>query len=228
MRSHRARRPTQQVSEARIRGARLQRERVHAVRVAWAPSPLRRALRHPLVRAGALVALGILASLTWSAKVTALDEQRARWGELAEVMVVVGHVDIGAPLAGAVETRELPLAVVPANAISDVGSGAVAKTPLYEGEILLADRITDTDPFGPPPGTVAVTLSTVATTPLVDRGDLIDVWLVDSANLSSRRIARNVLVLSLDSDEITIAVPEPHVAETTAAALRPVVITLVG
>lgn len=213
---------------ARIHSIRLQRARIHSVRTAWAPSPIRRVLRHRLVRVGLLLAVGIAASNTWSERVANLDEERAKWGEFTEVVVVVGHVDIGAPLAGSVETRQVPQASVPANAISAVARDSLAKTALYEGEILVSDRVTHADPLGPPSGTVAVTLSTVATAPLIDRGDLIDVWEVDSANHSSRRIARNVVVLSLASDEITIAVSESQVAHTTAAALRPVVITLVG
>lgn len=201
---------------------------LHRARLAWAPSPLRRMLHHRFVRAAAILACGIAVSLTWSARVAALDVERERWGELIPVLVVVEPVEVGAPVAPSVETRQLPRAMSPTNSVAEVAPEALAKTPLYPDEVLLADRITHAGSLGPPPGTVALTLSTVATAPLIDHGDLIDVWAVDSANLSSRRIAQGVAVLAVDSDEVTIAVPETQVGDTTAAALRPVVITLVG
>lgn len=202
--------------------------RRHQARLAWAPSPLRQLLRHRLVQAVAIVAFGVAASLTWSARVGALDDARARLGERATVLVVTHRVEAGEPLAASVEVREIPLAFVPSDSLQEVGPEARATTALYPDEVLLAGRVTDDDAPGRPAGTVALTLSTVATAPLIGPGDLIDVWAVDAANISSRRITRRVLVLVVDSDEITIAVPADQVADTTAAALRPVVITLVG
>lgn len=204
------------------------RPRTHRARVAWAPSPLRLAARHRYVRAAAIVGLGLAVTLTWSARVAALEDQRARWGELAAVLVVIEPVDVGDLVASSVEVRRVPLAMVPDNTLEAVEPEALAKTRLYPGEILVAERITRSDSLGPQPGTVALTLSTVATRPVLSQGDLIDVWAVDSANFSSLRIAQRVAVLSVSSGEITVAVPESQVADTTAAALRPVVITLVG
>lgn len=204
------------------------RPRIHQARVAWAPSPLRLAARHRYVRAAAIVGFGLAVALTWSARVAALDQERALWGELTAVLVVVEPVDVGALVTSSVEVRDIPLAMAPDNSLATLEPEALAKSRLYPGEVLLADRVTLSDALGPPAGTVALTLSTVATAPLVRQGDLIDVWAVDSANFSSRRITQGVAVLSVASDEITIAVPESQIADTTAAALRPVVITLVG
>lgn len=200
----------------------------HTARLAWAPSPLRRVLRHRFVRAGAFVAVGLAASATWTGRMAALDQAQAQWGALTPVLVVVEPIEIGEPIAGSVEVRHVPQTMVPRNALAEAADGSLAKAALYPDEVLLVDRVAGSDSLGPASGTVALTLSTVASTPLIDEGDLIDVWAVDSANVSSRRIAKGVVVLFVASDEITIAVPESQVAETTAAALRPVVITLVG
>lgn len=172
--------------------------------------------------------MGAMAWLVWNGELSSLAAEQARWGDTAAVFAVVDTVEAGAPVGESVELRDLPVAMIPANAVERLGPGSVAKTRLFRDEILIAERITHADGLGPDPGSVALTLSTVATAPPIKPGDLIDIWAVDSANLSSHRIAERVTVLALVSDEVTIAVPERHVAATTAAALRPVVITLVG
>jgi hypothetical protein len=163
-----------------------------------------------------------------SAKVAALDQARLAWGNTSTVAVVTTPVDIGQSVSGAVELRDLPVAMIPRSAVSAVEPGSLAKVPLHVGEVVLAPRLTNSDARGPSAGTVAITLAVVTQVPLLDVGDLVDLWIIDSANFSSRRVAEHVVVLAFSDDDVTVAVPDAQVADATAASLRPVTMTLVG
>ena len=64
--------------------------------------------------------------------------------------------------------------------------------------------------------------------PLVELGDLVDLYMIDSANLSSHRVAERVVVLAIGDSDITVAVEATDVAAATVASLRPVSVVLVG
>lgn len=206
------------------------RQRTHALRVIWAPSMARRLLRHRIVRTTAVVAIGISVALSLAAKSEALDHQRSEWGDVATVLIVNEQVEPGELVAGSVELRELPRAVVPAGSVDVTVSGSRAKVALYPGEVVLRQRVTSApgEPHALPIGTVALTVPIVRLVPFLADGDLVDLWTVDSANFSSRRVAANVVVLAFTEDEITVAVREERVGTVTASSLRPVTITLIG
>lgn len=144
------------------------------------------------------------------------------------VAVVTKPVEIGQPVSDAVELRELPVAMVPVNAASEVEPGSLAKVPLHVGEVVLTQRLTNSETNSLGALTVALTLPVATQVPFLEAGDLVDLWVVDSANFSSRRVAEHVVVLAFSDHDVTVAVPDAQVAETTAASLRPVTLTLVG
>ncbi len=209
------------------------RQRAHSLRVLWAPSLVRRVVRHRVVRVVGVVALGLMAATMLSSKSAALDEQQAEWGEQSAVVVVQRPVTAGDVVAESVQVEFWPMAMVPPDALAEVVPGSLAKVDLYPGEIVLRERVTGSLPgsdgaAGASDGAVALTVPIARMMPLLAVGDLVDLWAVDSANFSSRRVASNVIVLAMSPDDLTIAVRADSVSEVAAASLRPLTVTLVG
>lgn len=204
------------------------RHRARSVRAVWAPSLLRRVVRHRVTQVVVIVLLGVAAAIAYSSRVAALEAERRQWADTITVLVVTEHVEVGDPVASALTARELPAVAVPPNAAVTVSAGAVARARLYPGEIAVVDRITTTAGSTRDDGSAALTLPVARQVPLIEIGALVDLWTVDGANLSSRRIAHGVAVLAFSDDDITVAVPIAQVADATAASLRPVTVTLVG
>jgi hypothetical protein len=161
-------------------------------------------------------------------RVTGLERQRSSWGETAAVVVVVDPVAPGQPIGRSVVIRRLPVAMVPNGALRAFSPDDLARVDLYVGEIVLSGRVSGGGGHVLPRGTVAITMAIASRAPLVGEGDLVDLWMIDAANLSSHRVAQRVVVLARSDDDVTVAVPEAQVAQTTAAALRPVTVVLVG
>ena len=208
------------------------RPRVHAARVIWAPSRARRLLRHRATRVGVVVALGLLTGIRLVSTLEELDQQRADWGSSEVVLVVTERIEPGELVADSVETQELPVALMASGSVDHVGSDSRAKVTMFPGEIVIGERVTAADDEAGsvelPGGTVALTVPIVRLVPLLAEGDLVDLWTVDSANFSSRRVATNVLVLALSDDDITVAIPQDDVGAVALASLRPVTVALVG
>lgn len=209
------------------------RQRTHALRVVWAPSLARRLIRHRSLQAllAGVVVVAVAASL--SAQSQALQQQRLDWGVVESALVVIERIEPGELVSGSVERRDMPRAAVPVAAASGDAAGPSirAKVTLFPGEIVMSERITGVSGdvgSSLPAGTVALTVPVVRLVPLLSEGDLIDLWSIDTANLSSRRVAANVAVLAIAADQITIAVPDPMVGDLAAASLRPLTITLLG
>ena len=212
------------------------RPAAHTARAMWAPSRTRYLLRSRLVRASLILLTGFGLSLWLAAQAAQVEAAKAGWGQTRSVMVVTEPIAVGDPIAGAVAPQDVPEVVAPATAIDAVdGIGAVdgidatstARVAMYPGEIVLKDRITTSDTLVPP-GHAAVTLSVHSNLALVEVGTLVDVWTIDSANQSSRRVIANVAVLDITNRDITVAVTHDMVAAVTAVSLRPVTVTLIG
>lgn len=218
------------------------RPAAHTARAMWAPSRTRYLLRSRLVRASLILLAGFGLSLWLAAQAAQVEAAKAGWGQTRSVMVVTEPIAVGDPIAGAVAPQDVPEVVAPATAIDAVdgigaveGIGAVdgidatstARVAMYPGEIVLKDRITSSDSLVPP-GHAAVTLSVQSNLALVEVGTLVDVWTIDSANQSSRRVIANVAVLDITDRDITVAVTHDMVAAVTAVSLRPVTVTLIS
>jgi|GEM_PF-842174 len=202
--------------------------RTRSLRVLWAPSLMRRLLRRREVWLVGLVVVAVSGSLWLHAQTVALDDARASWGESARFVVVSEAVERGDTIEGALELRELPVAMAPPDAMRTLPPTGLATAALHVGEVVVKDRITTTGSFDQPDGTVVMTMAVALQVPLISEGDLIDLWAVDSVNLSSRRVAKQVTVLAFTNGAVTVAVPRSQVGDATAASLRPVTVTLVG
>lgn len=204
------------------------RRRVHSFRVIWAPSWARRLIRHRLIQAAGVLALGVVLVVMVSSKSAALQRQQEQWGARAEVAVVQRPIEVGQRVAAATETVLWPLAMIPPSAVVLVGPHSLAKVALYPGEVVLETRITVPGSDRYEAATAVLTLPVAMQVPLVQHGDLVDLWIVDSANLSSQLVVSHVVVLAFSDGDITVAVPLDQVEAATAASLRSVTIALVG
>lgn len=190
---------------------------------------LRRVVRHRGVRSAAIALGGCLLAVTYAAQLDGLATERQQWGASAEVLVVVEPVPRGEPVSAAVERRTVPEAVRPPSALSAVAAGAAAAVPLVPGEIVVRERVVDPNStLAGGAGRVALTLAVSRQVPLVAVGSSVDLYTVDSANFSSRRVAHGVVVLAFTDDDITVAVPEHQVDDVAAASLRPVIVSVTG
>lgn len=204
------------------------RQRTRSLRVVWAPSRARRLIRHRLFQAAVVAGLGLAMVTAVSSKAAAFEEQRAEWGDLISVVVVTEPVAVGERVAGATEIRQLPQAMTPPGAALSVTPESRAKVALYPGEVVLSSRLTGFSDADDAPSTAALTLPVTVQLPLLTAGDLVDLWLVDGADLSSHRVVEHVSVLAFSDQDITVAVPNDQIQQATAASLRPVIVTLVG
>jgi pilus assembly protein CpaB len=111
-------------------------------------------MRHKLVRAW-ILPLAIAALATWSVRAYLVAAARQPPPvETAPVVVVAAEVAGRAMVtAGHVTLREMPVAFIPAGAVSQLGDavGRMARVPLYPGEILLSSKLA---PPGETPGLV--------------------------------------------------------------------------
>lgn len=202
------------------------RHRARPLRVAWAPSIVRRVARHRLVQAALLVAVGLYVTADLAQRSASLDAERAAWGETTTVLVLRADVEIGEPVATSVRPVPWPKALVPPGAADHVAPEALARARLHQGEVLMRSRVDTAD--AALAGNVAITLAVARSMPLVEIGALVDLWTVDSTNQSSRRIAQRVLVLAVSTEDVTVSVPADQVGAVTAASLRPVTVAVVG
>lgn len=201
-------------------------EQRRAARVAWAPSRARRVLRHRVVRIVLAVTAAVLVAVFVQDRSVTATTAVERWGSTTSVVVVERFVAAGDELAEAVALGTRPTAMVPSGAMTAVPIDGRAGVDLYPGELLLLDRVRNADERGMPRGTLAVTVVIDGAAPLVTPGDLVDLWVTDAANLSSRRVVDSVVVLARHDEELTIAVPEQLVGDVAVAALRPLTVAL--
>lgn len=202
--------------------------KVSKFRTLWAPSVLRRVLRHRTFWVAGLASLAAIGLLSLMGQLSAIDEERARWGRSATYVVVDHPVGRGESVQGSLVLRELPVALVPEGALREVPTEARALGPLHVGEVVVGERLTSSASPAMPTDSVTMTLPVVVQVPMVAEGGLVDLWTVDNATLSSTRVARHVTVVAFSDDSITVAVPAEQVAQATAASMRPVTVTVLA
>lgn len=203
-------------------------QHAHHARVRWAPSRLRRIARHPALWWALALVLMVGGGTSLVQRAEQLEQARANWGAAQQVLVVASAVGSGERVAGSVEVRELPVALIPDGAVSDIGSNAFARVDLFAGEVLLDRRVSANQGGELPDNTAALTVTLAQRATLVDVGDLVDLWTVDTAAGQSHRVAHRVVVLGHDDATLTIAVPHADVGDVALAAVRPLTAALVG
>ena len=95
----------------------------------------RRLAQRPAVRRALVVALAVATGLVVAGLVRSGDAARRSWGATRPVAVATRDLAPGAVVGPeAVEVRDLPTALVPASAVSEVAPGAVVRQPVTAGE----------------------------------------------------------------------------------------------
>lgn len=193
----------------------------------------RRTLRSTLV-----VAVGLLSG--WFALQITGDvaAARHRLGTTTRVVVLTADIAAGEPLtAGDVRLEDRPVAFVPADALTEPPLERALRVDGYAGEVLVAGRLAGAGRTGAraqvPAGWRAVTVPVAAGAgPPVTAGDVVDVIASFDplvADEPSVVVATGAVVVHVDDDAVTVAVPAELVTDvafaTTTAA---VTVALVG
>ena len=135
------------------------------------------------------------------------------------MLVATRDVTVGEPLAGAVDSREVPTAVVPPSALTDLPSEATATQRLAAGEIIVdVDVANERGPLAlVPSGWLAIDVPHTddpldTARPLFEVGDSV-VVLADGSI-----IADDAIVVDVASDGLAVAVPRDVAARVAQAA----------
>jgi hypothetical protein len=183
--------------------------------------------RRPWIHWCLVAGLSTAAATSVASALAGVDRARESWGATANVLVATHPVPPGTPLAGVVERRSVPVAVVPDGAVAMVdlvdraGGGAVARQHLAAGEIVTAADVAPASgpaalaPFGTRVVTVVVQVPTPAAV-----GDRVAIA-ADGVEL----VADAVVVGRLDG-AILVAVRTDRAATVAAAAMAPTGVAL--
>ncbi len=180
-----------------------------------------RAWRRPLTVGAVAV---VLAVVTAAFVVRLLGEARAArdaYGDRVEVVVAAVDLPAGAVVdAGAVTVEARPRAHVAADALRAPPTGERVRVAMAAGEVVLARRLA---PAGTgavaarlPPGTVGVGVPLPLPLP-VEPGDRVDV--IDALGVTGTPSGRDLLVVHVDGDVVTLAVPVDEAAAVATAGL---------
>ncbi|HEX9682206.1 MAG TPA: SAF domain-containing protein [Acidimicrobiales bacterium] len=189
--------------------------------------------RSPLLWWAVVIAVALLAGLTVQRSVSAARADARAWGTTMSVPVMTTAVAAGSAITeGDVTWRDLPRAVVPGGSAATDPVGQRAAVDLHPGEVLLAARIADGD-AGPvaaalPDATVGMGVPHGQSGLVLDVGDRVDVLATVDAGTDSpptTRIVRRALVVDVNEDGVTLAVPS-DAAPRLAFALVAGVVTL--
>lgn len=191
-------------------------------------------IRPPRPRVVVTVAAALLAALlAHRATSTA-----AVLGETTVVAVVTAEVEVGGVLEpDDVDLVERPTVHVPDAAVTSDPTGRTTRVALVPGEVLVADRLAPPDRRGPgalvPEGWRAVAVPVLDARIPAGVGDLVDVVAAYDPAVVPRDptlvIAADAVVVDVDDEAITVAVPRSRVTEVAFALANGIVtLALVG
>lgn len=207
--------------------------------------------RHPyLYWALALLLAGLTATVTTEIARRA-EAARRQWGEVRTVAVARRSISAGDVIgAGDVELRALPIAAIPEGAVAGAPRGQAARTDLYEGEVVVRDRLAPQGLEGVaalvPRGARALAVPVGSARLPLSVGDRVDILATfdlvgwggpDSAGARADAsssasglpptfaVARHGHVVGLTDDAVTVAVDADE-AERVAFALAQGAVTL--
>ncbi len=150
-----------------------------------------------------------------------VDDERARWGATAVVLVATRDVAAGEPLADLTTEHRYPIAMVPPDAVASLEAGAAARQPLAAGEIVVdVDVAATTAPRSLiPDGWLAVAIAESVTAGATV-GDHV---VVASEGI---RLAADALVVGHLDGATVVAVPDDEAPAVAAAASSPAGVAL--
>ena len=181
----------------------------------------------------AALSVGWLVSTT----VARADDARRAWGRTVTVLVADHDVAAGQALeAGDVRSEARPARLVPSGALAELPAGAVARTDLLDGEVVLEGRLAPAGLKGVaatlPGGSRAIAIPIEpGLAPPLAAGDHVDVIVAVSPEAAGDgppafTVATDVPVVDVSEPAVTIAV-DPGDAPRIASALSLGSVTLV-
>lgn len=184
---------------------------------------------HPAVRWVALAALLALAVTVVQRTTAGAAEERHQWGATRIVAVARHRIAMGSSIdTGDVESRAWPLAMVPQGAVEAVAPGRTAAATIEAGEAVVASRLAPDGVHGMaalvPGGWRALAVPVAPTVLTLAVGDHVDLIAgFDVGNASPDRspslvVARDAIVVAVDEQRVTVAVPDDD-AERVAFAI---------
>jgi hypothetical protein len=93
--------------------------------------------RRPWIYWTIVAAVAAGAAIATASVLGGVDDERARWGETAVVVVTTRDVTAGEPLAGLITEHRYPIAMIPPGAVSSLEAGVAARHRLGAGEIVV-------------------------------------------------------------------------------------------
>ena len=160
----------------------------------------------------AVLATGVGGSV--ASGLAGVRRERDAWGHSTTVYVATKDLVAGEPVAGAVERREVPIAVIPDAALAVLPARATAKQRVGRGEIVVVGDIVDA--AGPraliPDGWLAMDITDVADPAMFAVGDPAAV-LAGGATVASRAV-----VVEVTATDVVVAVPLADAPTVAAAA----------
>ena len=144
-----------------------------------------------------------------------VEAARRSWGDERAVLVAARAVAPGQALAAAVQRRQLPSPMVPADALADVPDDAVARQHIAVGEVVVAHDIAP----GAPPQSLIPTgwLAVAVAEPVASGARAGDAVTVASGGIV---VAADGIVVAAGAEALVVAVPAEHaplVAQAAAA-----------
>ena len=183
---------------------------------------LRRVLaRRPWIYWTIVTAVAAAGAIATASVLGGVDDERARWGTSAIVLVATRDVAAGEPLADLVAEHRYPTAMIPAGAVKSLEAGAGAKHALAAGEIVVeVDVAATTAPRSLiPSGWLAVAIA---------EGVASGATIGDHVVVASEgiRLAADALVVGHLDGVTIVAVPDDHAPAVAAAASSTVGVAL--
>lgn len=192
--------------------------------------------RQPRLRTALVVALGLLSGAGVAATVQQSEQARAAWGRSTAVLVATRDLAAGERLDdGGTHLVEHPAPLVPPGALTALPDDGRVAEPVYEGEVLRAERLApagmSTVAARLPEGTRAVAIPVEPrTTPPLAMGDHVDVVVALAPEAAGAgppgfALATDVVVVEVTEAAVTVAVPR-DIAPRLAVAFGQGAVTL--
>jgi hypothetical protein len=175
---------------------------------------IRRVLaRHPWIYWAIVIVVAGAGAMAAASILRGVDEQRARWGETAVVLVARRDVAAGEPLDGLTTQRRYPIEMIPPAAVTSVDVESAARHRLAAGEIVVdVDVAATTAPQALiPRGWLAV-----AVVEAVASGATVGEHVVVASE--GIRLASDALVVGHREGVTIVAVPDQEAATIAAAS----------
>jgi len=184
---------------------------------------------HPMARWLAFAVLLALAVTVVHRTTASAADEHQQWGATRSVAVARNRIAMGTTIdAGDVEQRRWPVALVPDGAVDGTPAGRTAIATVEAGEAVLASRLAPEGEHGMaalvPDGWRALAVPVAPTVLALGVGDHVDLIAgFDVGDASTDRspslvVARDAIVVAVDEQRVTVAVPDDD-AERVAFAI---------